>query len=91
VYWNGSFIGPAVLGTAPIGNDHFKSRQHLPSLPDGRQPEIDRAANANTVSAKLPLVNYLDSNFSEPLSSGVYALPGVGYDAPYIDMGEALC
>jgi hypothetical protein len=52
---------------------------------------VDRAANANTVSAKSPLMNYLGSNFFEPLSSGVYALLGVGYDALYIDMGEALC
>jgi hypothetical protein len=28
VYWNGSFIGPAVLGTAPI-NDHYKSGPHI--------------------------------------------------------------
>ena len=29
MYWNGSFIGPDVLGTAPIGNDRYKSRPHI--------------------------------------------------------------
>jgi hypothetical protein len=64
VHWNGSFIGPAVLGTAPIGNDHFKSRLHISRhYQMVGKPEIDRAANANTVSAKSPLVNYLGSKF----------------------------
>ena len=45
------------------------------------KPEVDRAPNANIFRCKSPLRNDLRSKFFSALSSNVYALPGVGYDA----------
>ena len=52
---------------------------------------LDAKPDAEGRSESTHVERICSPNSSELLPSSVYALPGVGYDSLYIDLGEALC